>query len=63
MLFTIKYLVIIQQGKKYKVYGGGGGKQSNTTLQQVSGSYELNWQITNYRKGEGMLVPRIAVTI
>lgn len=43
--------------------GGGGGKQSNTTLQQVSGSYELNWQITNYRKGEGMLVPRIAVTI
>lgn len=23
MLFTIKYLVIIQQGEKYKVYGGG----------------------------------------
>lgn len=30
MLFTIKYLVIIQQGKKYKIYGGG--EENNQTL-------------------------------
>lgn len=59
MLFTIKYLVIIQQGEKYKVYGGGAIKHYFTSFW----NYELNWQITNYRKGEGMLVPRISVTI
>lgn len=44
--FAIKYLVlIIKQGKKYKVRRGG--NLSNTILQQVSENYEPNWLITN----------------
>ena len=46
---------LITGKEKYKVYQCV-GDQWSMILQQVSGNYEFNWQITNHQEGERVYI-------